>query len=126
MGSGNPPFESGSTQATIRAILRGIGAVRFPLCCRGNCGDLIRDLLQSDPDDRGPAKAGGVENITLHAWYRGFDWSKMRNLELEPPYVPPVRGNTDLGNFDVKPGNQPAQIKYVDDGTGWDKNFSTA
>lgn len=54
-----------------------------------------------------------------------FDWDALSARTMAPPYVPRVKGASDLSNFD-QPNlcDGPPQLKYVDPRTGWDKDFA--
>ena len=65
-------------------------------------------------------------NLKQHAWYEGFDWEAMSRLEVEVPYKPVVKDKKDLANFNASKEDMPTHIRYVDKGTGWDKDFATS
>jgi len=71
-------------------------------------------------------KKGGIENVKKHAWYNGFDMAAMRNGTLDAPYKPKVKSKKDIANFSARKEDMPPQVKYKDDGTGWDKDFATS
>merc|ERR1712192_188364 len=120
--SGNPPFESNNPMETYAKITRVIGDVVIHEKCLGTVGDLIKAFLKHDPADRLGMLPGGVKLVQEHKFYEGFDWGKMENLEMEVPYKPQVKSKTDLGNFKANPADKPPQIRYKDDGTGWDQD----
>jgi len=124
--SGNPPFESAYPMQIYSKVMKGIGKVPMPNKCQGACGDLIKSLLKQDPFDRLPMRPGGSQNIKDHKWFEGFDWDAAKELRLEPPYKPVVKSKKDLANFSARKEDTPRQIDYVDDGSGWDKDFATA
>jgi len=123
--AGNPPFESAYPMQIYAKVTKGIGKVTFPPKCSGPVGTLIRALLKSEPSERLPMRPGGVQNLKGHPWFEGFDWEKMQNLTLDPPYKPVVKSKKDLANFSARAEDKPRQIEYKDPGTGWDKNFAT-
>eukprot|EP00913_Durusdinium_trenchii_P001865 g1726.t2 len=69
-----------------------------------------------EPADRLPMLTGGSKNIKTHSWYKGFNWDKFTEFTLEAPFIPKVKSKKDL---------MVQFIEYVDDGTGWDKDFAT-
>jgi len=123
--AGHPPFQSNSPMQTFAKIMKGINTVPLPKACQGDAGQLIKSILAKQPTDRLPMKAGGIQNIKNHDWYIGFDWSKMLDQTLEPPYKPAVKHKTDITNFSTSEEDLPPVTRYVDDGTGWDKEFAT-
>jgi len=121
--SGHSPFEASSPVLCYRNIAAGIQKVTFRAPCQGAVEDLIKGLLAHEPSERLPMKPGGVENICKHSWYGGFDWQAFRNQEMEPPYKPKVTNPKDLANFDASASDAPEMVEYVDDGSGWDREF---
>lgn len=122
--SGYPPFEAHSQTQTYRKILEGIDKVKFPPKCRSiEVTTLIQKLCSANPQDRPPMRPGGIKNLSNARWYDGFDWDAFRNLKMKPPYVPSVQSTIDLSNFKARPDDKPPVLKYVDDGSGWDKDF---
>lgn len=123
---GNPPFEAEQVMQTYQKIKKGIAQVGFPPRCRGRCEDLIKNLCQKDPSERLPMRSGGIENIKKHIWYEGFDWQSFESLKMETPYKPEVKSKTDIANFSARDADRPPQVKYKDDGSGWDASFATS
>ncbi len=50
-------------------------------------------------DDRLGSKKG-AEEIKGHPWFEGFDWEKILNKEIIPPFKPKISGKTCVDNFD--------------------------
>lgn len=124
--SGHPPFESAAPMQIYSKVTKGILKVAFPPKLKGACEDLVKNLCAKDPSERLPVKKGGIENIKKHAWYSGFDWDAMRDGTLEAPYKPIVKSKKDIKNFNARKEDMPPQVRYKDDGTGWDKDFATS
>merc|ERR1712115_60190 len=106
-------------------VTKGILKGPFPPKVRGACEDLVKGLCKKEPTERLPMKKGGIHNIQKHTWYTGFDWKAMSSHTLAPPYVPQVKSKKDIANFSARKEDMPPQVKYVDDGSGWDKEFAT-
>jgi cGMP-dependent protein kinase len=124
--TGHPPFESAAPMQIYQKVTKGINKVSFPPKIKGPCEDLVKGLCKKEPSDRIPMKKGGIDNVMKHAWYKGFDWAALKNHSLDKPYVPKVKGKKDIANFSARKEDMPPQIKYKDDGTGWDKDFATS
>jgi CRP-like cAMP-binding protein len=126
--SGHPPFESPYPMQIYSKVMKGINKVQMPLKCQGDCGNLIKALLKSEPGERLPLKPGGTKNIMEHKWFTSskFDWEKMKALELPVPYKPTVKSKTDISNFAARKEDIPRQVPYTDNGTGWDAKFATS
>merc|ERR1712151_921586 len=110
---------------TYQKVMKGINKVSFPSKLHGAVEDLVKTLLKKEPSERLPMRLGGVNNIKQCKWYQAFDWDAMQNLNLTPPYKPVVKSKTDIANFSAKKEDMPRQLPFVDDGTGWDKDFAT-
>lgn len=122
--SGHAPFEAKDPMETYQKIVRGVNHVTFVYKDRDpKAVDLVQNLLKHAPNERLPIRVGGVANLKNHSWYKGFDWKSMANLQMAAPFVPKVRGPTDISNFKVHESDMPPQIPYVDPGTGWDDDF---
>ena len=44
---------------------------------KGNCRNLIENLLKNDSVERLPMKPGGVKNLTEHKWFSEFEWEAL-------------------------------------------------
>jgi len=124
--SGHPPFESAYPMQIYSKVMKGINKVPIPLKCQGVVGELIKALLKHEPSERLPMRPGGTQNLKEHKWFNGFDWEKMKKLELDQPYKPVVKSKKDLANFSARKEDMPRQLEYTDPGTGWDAEFATA
>eukprot|EP00434_Breviolum_minutum_P026111 symbB.v1.2.023087.t1/scaffold2089.1/size89944/2 len=123
--TGSAPFEAPYPMQIYAKVLKGINAVKFPPQLSPQCVDIIKAICQKEPADRLPMLTGGSKNIKTHAWYKGFNWDKFQDFTLEAPFLPKVKSKKDLANFSVHPDEMPRFIEYVDDGSGWDKDFAT-
>jgi len=124
--TGHPPFESAAPMQIYSKVTKGINKVTFPAKIKGTCEDLVKALCKKEPTDRLAMKKGGIQNVKAHKWFDGFDWDKMQVDKLEPPYKPKVKSAKDASNFSANKADMPPQIKYKDDGSGWDKDFATS
>ena len=63
---------------------------------------LVSSLLRSKPMERVGCLSGGPADIRKHVFFQkdDFDWGKLLRLELPPPYVPKIKSETDVSNFD--------------------------
>jgi hypothetical protein len=52
--------------------------------------------LTRDPDKRLGSGSDGSEAVKNHPFFKGIDWDKLYNKELEPPFVPKVASPTDI------------------------------
>eukprot|EP00931_Biecheleriopsis_adriatica_P054255 TRINITY_DN3190_c1_g1_i4.p1 TRINITY_DN3190_c1_g1~~TRINITY_DN3190_c1_g1_i4.p1 ORF type:complete len:802 (+),score=200.05 TRINITY_DN3190_c1_g1_i4:109-2514(+) len=120
------PFEAATPFQIYAKVKQGIDTVKFPPKLPKHFEGLVKALCQKEPADRLPMRANGVQNLKTHAWFKGLDWGKFAALELGAPFVPEVKSKKDLNNFHVDPADMPQFVSYVDDGSGWDKDFATS
>ena len=59
---------------------------------------LVAAALEAD----GQAASRAAPPIRKHVFFQkdDFDWGKLLRLELPPPYVPKIKSETDVSNFD--------------------------
>lgn len=124
--AGQPPFQAASPMATYKLIQEGIKKVQFSTSVGGDCAALVKSLCEKDPAERLAMRKDGAANIKKHKWYKSFDWEKMEKCQLPAPYKPHVKGKTDAANFSARKEDMPPSVDYVDDNSGWDKDFATS
>ena len=45
----------------------------------------------------------GAEDIKSHIWFKGVDWSMVKQKKIQPPWVPELNSSTDFQYFDEYP-----------------------
>eukprot|EP00929_Paragymnodinium_shiwhaense_P117607 TRINITY_DN8841_c0_g1_i1.p1 TRINITY_DN8841_c0_g1~~TRINITY_DN8841_c0_g1_i1.p1 ORF type:complete len:926 (-),score=212.56 TRINITY_DN8841_c0_g1_i1:224-3001(-) len=121
--SGCTPFQAKTPMEIYKKARQGFGQARWTSRVDTAAKAFIQSVGQIDPSQRLPMKTGGISNIQTHAWFQGFDWRAMFELQLQAPYMPPA---VDKSNFKPSKQKLPPQLPYTDDGSGWDANFATA
>lgn len=98
----------------------GIDVIAFPSNVPKKAKMLIKKLCKTFPSERLGCQKGGVKAIMSHPWYLDFDWEKLENLEMQPPYRPYLENNTDTRHFDMftKDYGEPPE-----DFSDWDEDF---
>jgi len=77
--------------------------------------DLLTKLLEKDPKDR-IGTEGGVDEITKHPWFEGFDFDKLLNKELDAPFIPKLSDDLeDVSNFDDEFTGQDVVHSNIED-----------
>ncbi|KAG5882994.1 hypothetical protein JTB14_004333 [Gonioctena quinquepunctata] len=119
---GKTPFRTNDPAhlQTYRMIMRGIDTVVFPYIVNNKAKSLIKKLCAQNSSDRLGCLKNGVEAIRKHPWYSNFEWDKLANLELEPPYKPQLSNNTDTRYFDRFPDEKDVP---EDDFSEWANEF---
>jgi cGMP-dependent protein kinase len=97
--------------------------VKYPPGCSNTpCAKLIGGLLTTQPHMRLGCMAGAAGDIKNHEFYRGFDWVRLLQKEIQAPWIPKLKSKKDTAFFE--PPDEPEDNRpYEDDGTGWDKDF---
>lgn len=61
--------------------------IRFPTFLKDRKAKrLMEQLLSKVPEIR---LGGSYAALKAHPWFDSFDWDKLYNKELKPPYIPP-------------------------------------
>ena len=58
--------------------------------------DFINKTIQRKPMNR--LGVNGPEEVKLHPWLASYDWERLGEMEISPPFVPPKEDNYDLKN----------------------------
>eukprot|EP00767_Chilomastix_cuspidata_P001396 gnl/Chilomastix_cuspidata/1509.p1 GENE.gnl/Chilomastix_cuspidata/1509~~gnl/Chilomastix_cuspidata/1509.p1 ORF type:complete len:459 (-),score=246.08 gnl/Chilomastix_cuspidata/1509:1022-2398(-) len=95
---GYPPFCSRRREDTIWKIQNWRQTLHFPedRPISWAARNLIESLLCDAPERLGARK--GVREIMKHAFFKGIQWTKLR--EYKPPFVPRLRHRFDTKYFD--------------------------
>lgn len=56
--------------------------------------------------------------IKAHPFYASIDWTKLENLEVEPPFKPQVKDDLDIGNIDTMFTDEPVTLDDDEDDSG--------
>jgi RAC serine/threonine-protein kinase len=91
---GIPPFYSQDVQQMYFKIMHA--KLELPETMDKDTKSLICGLLERDPNKR----LGEASVIKAHSYFKGVDWEKILRKEVKPPYVPPVKGKTDITMID--------------------------
>jgi len=124
MISSYPPFYDDDPMQTYTKIMHG--NIHYPRHFSRNVIDLIKRLLRSKPTKRLGVIKGGTDNIKKHPWFlqtTDFDWIAFQNFQMEAPYKPSITGPSDISNFQEYSEDTLEKKIYVDNGSGWDKEF---
>lgn len=94
---GWPPFCSEQPRETYHKIINWRETLQFPddVHLSPESEDLIRRLLTSSENRLG--RIGGANEIKSHPFFRGVDWSSIR--EFNAPFVPKLSSITDTSYF---------------------------
>lgn len=98
--TGRSPFYSNQGKnMTKQRILNG--KLTLPIYVTRDAQDMIKKLLRRPVARRLGTHEGAVE-IKTHCFFKGTNWEDVLNKSLKPPFIPHVRSNEDVSNFDER------------------------
>jgi len=112
---GIPPFYHQNLNSMYSKI--NTEKPKFPASVSQNVQDLITKLLVKKPENRlGSNK--DIDDIKKHKWFKtawkdGLDWDKLYKKEIDPPYKPKVKSDTDTSNFSTEFTKETAADTYA-------------
>ena len=101
MLTGLPPFYSKSRTEIFDKVLYdqpSFSAANSSVSPEGR--DLICKLLKKNPANRLGYGYRGAEDVKKHPFFEGIDWSKLYNKKYQPPFIPNIKVQYGLDNFD--------------------------
>ena len=112
---GIDPFSDEEPMAVYQNILKG--KIKFPSNFSSDAKSLVKHLLVADLGKRYGNLKGGVNDIKEHRWFNAFDWKKLIDRQLKPPFVPKIKGEGDTSNYSQYPDSpdQPKALRTNED-----------
>jgi serine/threonine protein kinase len=117
---GYPPFVDEDPMGIYQKILSG--KIVFPKLFDKNAKGLVKKLLTADLGKRYGNLKNGVEDIKQHKWFKDIDWERLLSKDIEPPFKPSVKNQSDTSNFDDYPDSDelpPVVNSAQDPFTSW-------
>ena len=74
--------------------------LKFPRGVNRQARDLIKKLLNTDPEKRLGTGLEDAKSVKLHPYFKGIDWNLYQNRKVKPPYTPKFSDELDLRYFD--------------------------
>lgn len=94
MLSGLPPFWDEDEEYMQKKIVSA--PLKLHKYFSAEAKDLIRQLLNRDPEQRIGSGPNGTEKIKAHPWFKDIDWPSLERRELVPSFVPHLKNEQDL------------------------------
>lgn len=118
---GEPSFQAQQEDKLFKIITEG--KLNIPENFYDNVlKDLLEKIIVVDPNKRLGCLRRGIRDIKDHQWFNGFDWGGLFRKRIEVPWIPYIKNELDHSNFSCDEPDDPGN-PYVDDGSGWDKDF---
>jgi len=96
MLTGLPPFYSQDVQEMYNKIMND--KLVFPPHVSVEARSLLQGLLDRNPEKR----LQDAKQIKAHPYFKGLDWDAIVRKEVEPPFVPNVKGKNDTSQVDAE------------------------
>jgi serum/glucocorticoid-regulated kinase 2 len=115
---GVPPFYCQNQDDMFRKIVRESFVFKPGVIVTDQCKDLINKLLEKDQSARLGTSNDSLE-VLSHPWFADIDIGLLLSKKIPPPFLPDVKGEAWLKNFDDEFTNENIQettdnIKKVD------------
>merc|ERR1719388_789595 len=117
---GQPPFCDEEPMGIYQKILAG--KIYFPKLFDKNAKALVKKLLTADLGKRYGNLKNGVDDIKNAKWFASLSWDALLARQIQSPYKPTVKGETDTSNFEEYPdsdGEAPVVSASQDPFTDW-------
>lgn len=98
MLTGMPPFYTPNREELFQRIK--FGKLKYPSNLSASAQELLESLLTKDPENRLGSGLEGAMEIRKHKWFEGVQWDDILLKRVKAPFVPVVKGETDVSNFD--------------------------
>ena len=99
MFTGWPPFYDKNIRTMMQKILHAPLTFNPKYKISADAQSCISGLLARDLNDRLCAN-GNHDQIKQHSFFKSIDWDKLYRREIKPPFIPKVKGEADITNFD--------------------------
>lgn len=98
MLTGLPPYYTPNREELFEKIK--YYTLKYPPYLSPNVRSLLEGLFKKEPDKRLGGGPNDAEDIKKHPWFDGLDWDALLRKEIPAPFVPIIKEDTDVSNFD--------------------------
>lgn len=112
MLTGYSPFHGEDEEELFNAIQHN--DVPYPSNISESSISCVKMLLERDPIKRLGMKSSPYGRIRKHPFFSKIDWNKIKNKQLEPPFVPTIKSALDVSNFDADFINEQPRLSQID------------
>lgn len=93
---GLPPFYANTREEIFENIKTK--QLKFPNYLTPAAKNFLEGLFNKSPEKRLGSK--GSDQIKDHPWFLNVNWNSLLKKKYKPPFLPIIRSETDLSNFD--------------------------
>ena len=100
--TGSPPFTGNNNKKIMDKIISSKKNLKFPFYLSQDAKDLLRKLLQANPDKRMDID-GNFDMLKNHRFFRYVDWKQLESgnqSDVLPPILPVITNPVLAENFD--------------------------
>jgi len=94
MLTGLPPHYTRDREQLFERIRSA--TLTYPAYVSPVAKDMLGQLLARDPKDRLGAGPGDGDEVKVHAWFAGIDWSALLAKKVTPPFKPNIRADGEV------------------------------
>jgi len=106
MLTGSPPFTGNNRKTITERVLRG--KLQLKNYLTPNAKDIIKRLLNRSVEKRlGSGERDGIA-VKEHRFFTGVKWDEVLDRRVAPPFLPQLKGEDDVSNFDDEFTSKPA------------------
>eukprot|EP00064_Thunnus_orientalis_P005575 superscaffoldBa00000552_g5589 len=95
---GESPFPGDDEEEVFDSIVND--DVRYPRFLSPESVSLMQKLLQKNPEMRLGGGQEDASQIKKHKFFQGVDWDALLAKKVKPPFLPVIRAQQDVSNFD--------------------------
>lgn len=95
---GIPPFYTNNRQELFERIK--FAGPKYPNYLSPNAKNILENLLRKDPAKR--LGADTADDVKNHPWFKGVSWEQLYKKRYDAPFVPVIKTELDLDNFDTE------------------------
>lgn len=95
---GIPPFYTNNRQELFERIK--FAGPKYPSYLSANAQNILENLLRKDPAKR--LGANSADEVKTHPWFKGVNWDMLYQKKYDAPFVPVIKDELDLDNFDTE------------------------
>ncbi|KAI7876641.1 kinase-like domain-containing protein [Mucor mucedo] len=108
MLAGTTPFWADTHMEMYKRVLED--NLEFPSRFDPITCNFLTGLLEKEACERLGWGEDGIEDIKSHPYFESIDWNIVAQRKMIPPYIPSIKNETDLSNFDEMFTNMPPRI----------------
>ncbi|XP_058863831.1 serine/threonine-protein kinase N1 isoform X1 [Acipenser ruthenus] len=95
---GESPFPGDDEEEVFDSIVND--EVRYPRFLSTEAIGIMRRLLRRNPERRLGSGERDAEDVKKQPFFRTVDWDDLLSKKMKPPFIPSIKGQEDVSNFD--------------------------